>query len=417
MLWFYGGALSSGSIRSIDGSSLAANQDVIVVACNYRLGVFGFPGNLTGLPRDELNPGFRDQKMAMRWIQENIARFGGDPAKVTIFGESAGAVSVDSHLISELRDPPFWAAILESGGLHTFNRIALGVGVSVTGLGTGNKAGEPPLLTLAKYMNCSVEAAVSCLQTKPLTEIKSAVLSLNLLFAPVDDGGRTSVADTDSARRAGRTARVPVLIGSTFMEGGILPAKALQSKSLEQWARMIYPENATAAAAVVRAYAVGSAQTSTPDEAVKLLHSDFQFACTTTYDSNIISGIGIRESPHKGVCLRDGVLICTATWRYVFNASLASGPAAHGSEISFVFGDPQTGATNQALAAKIQAAWASFARNPTVGPGWTRYIPTTQSLADLGGEGSRDSITMIEPAVVDSRCNVFWDAYDPSRPR
>src|SRR5690242_4678651 len=102
MLWFYGGALSFGSINGVDGSSFAANQDVILVAPNYRLGVFGFPGNVSGLPPDELNPGFRDQKMVLRWVQENIASFGGDPTKVTIFGESAGAVSVDSHLMSEL---------------------------------------------------------------------------------------------------------------------------------------------------------------------------------------------------------------------------------------------------------------------------------------------------------------------------
>ncbi|KAH6617503.1 Alpha/Beta hydrolase protein, partial [Chaetomium tenue] len=400
MLWFYGGALSFGSIRDVDGSSFAANQDIILVACNYRLGAFGFPGNVSGLPPDELNPGFRDQKMALKWIQENIARFGGDPTKVTIFGESAGAVSVDSHLISELDDhPPFRAAILQSGGLHTFNRIALGVGVSVTGLGTGNKPGEAPFLTLAKHMNCSEEDAVSCLQSKPLASVKSAVLTLNLLFAPVDDGAKTSVADTDSARRAGRTAKVPVLIGSTFMEGNIFPAGALQQKTAEGWAEVIYPDNSTAAAAVAAAYAVGSSwQAGTPDEAVRLLHSDFQFACTTTYDSNIMASIGIP------------------TWRYLFNASLPNGLASHGSEIGFVFGSPQSTPANQALGAKIQGAWAGFAKNPSSGPGWVKYTPDTPSLADLGGEGDRASITVIDPVVVDSRCSVFWDAYDPSRP-
>ncbi|KAL2194978.1 Alpha/Beta hydrolase protein [Corynascus similis CBS 632.67] len=401
MLWFYGGALSFGSIRDVDGSSLAANQDIILVACNYRLGVFGFPGNISGLAPDELNPGFRDQKMALRWIQENISHFGGDPTKVTIFGESAGAVSVDSHLMSELGEqPPFRAAILQSGGLHTFNRIALGIGVSVTGLGMGNVPGEAPFLTLAKYMNCSVESAVRCLRAQPLASLKSAVSSLNLLFAPVDDGGRTSVADSDSARRAGRTARVPVLIGSTFMEGNIFPPQALQSKSLEEWTDVIYPDNATAAAAVAHAYAVGTSwQAQTPDAAVRLLHSDFHFACTTTYDSNMISSIDIP------------------TWRYMFNASLPNGLASHGSEISFVFGDSQDTPANKVLSKKIQAAWADFAKNPSSGPGWPTYSPSEPSLANLGGEGARDSITMIDPDVVDWRCGVFWDAYDPNRPK
>ena len=100
----------------------------------------------------------------------------------------------------------------------------------------------------------------------------------------------------------------------------------------------------------------------------------------------------------------------------MFNASLPSGPASHGSEISFVFGEPQTSAANQALSAKIQAAWAGFAKDPASGPGWPRYAPTSSSRADVGGEGNRVAITMISPDVVDSRCSVFWDAYDPNRP-
>ncbi|KAH6634712.1 Alpha/Beta hydrolase protein [Chaetomium sp. MPI-SDFR-AT-0129] len=413
LLWFYGGALAFGSILPTSGTSLAANQDIILVACNYRLGVFGFPGSASlGLPSNELNPGFRDQKMALRWIRENIEQFGGDPGKVTIFGESAGGVSVDSQLLSYWQDDgeggegegeetekvPFRGAVLQSGGLHTFNRIALGVGVEVTGMGTGNREGEEPFVTLAKSLGCGEGDVVACVQGKEVEEVKNAVLDLNLLFAPVDDGGQTSVGDSDSARRAGRTVKVPVLIGSTFFEGGIFSDAALQATSLAEWADVIYPDNATAAKAVVEAYAVGSSwDVATEEEAVKLLHSDFQFACTTTYDADMIAGIDIP------------------TWRYVFNASLPNGLASHGSEISFVFGDPQSTPGNEALSAKIQKAWADFAKDPSAGPGWEQYVTGTKSLADLGGEGDRKSITLVDPEAVDSRCSVFWQAYDPAR--
>ena len=111
------------------------------------------------------------------------------------------------------------------------------------------------------------------------------------------------------------------------------------------------------------------------------------------------------------------LILQLATWRYLFNASLPSGLASHGSEIGFVFGSPQNTPENRALSAKIQGAWADFAKNPSSGPGWTKYTPDTPSLADLGGEGDRASITVIDPMVVDSRCSVFWDAYDPSRPK
>jgi carboxylesterase type B len=294
MLWFYGGALQTGSISSFDGSSFAANQDIILVASQYRLGVFGFPGNVSGLPPDELNAGFRDQKMALRWIQENIASFGGDPKRVTIFGESAGAVSVDAQLVSELVNPPFHAAILQSGGLHTFNRVALGVGTAVTGLGTGNKKDEPPFLTLAKNLSCTGTDYVACVRQKPAMTVKSAVLGLNIMFPPVDDGQQTSVFDSDSARRAGRTAKVPILIGSTFQEGNIFPASNLASKSLNEWSKLIYPNSTADQNAVNTAYAVGSSpETMTSTDAIRQLQSDFQFACITTYDSNIISSMNI----------------------------------------------------------------------------------------------------------------------------
>ena len=90
--------------------------------------------------------------------------------------------------------------------------------------------------------------------------------------------------------------------------------------------------------------------------------------------------------------------------------------AGHGSDVGFVFGSQaQSTTANQQLSYKVQTAWASFAKNPAAGPGWPRYRSTLLSLADLGGQGARDSITMIDPQVVDSRCSVFSDAYDPTR--
>src|ERR1700759_5032385 len=93
---------------------MAANQDVIVVAINYRTNIYGFPGS-PHLPFTENNLGFLDQRLALDWVQRNIHAFGGDPDKVTIFGESAGAASVDELLTTMPTNPPFRAAIMESG--------------------------------------------------------------------------------------------------------------------------------------------------------------------------------------------------------------------------------------------------------------------------------------------------------------
>jgi len=104
MLWIYGGAFALGDgyqFGMYDGDYIVSTRPVLIVTINYRLGPFGFlklDGGLDG------NQGLLDQRMAMRWVQRNIAAFGGDPNKVTIFGESAGGMSVAVHLVS----PPSW---------------------------------------------------------------------------------------------------------------------------------------------------------------------------------------------------------------------------------------------------------------------------------------------------------------------
>jgi carboxylesterase type B len=117
MLWIYGGGFSSGSIKSYDATALAAAEDVIVVMGNYRLGMLGFLSSEWSFAESGTtgNWGLLDQKVVMQWVQENIAAFGGDPTSVTIFGESAGAFSVLSHLVSEGSAGLFSGAIIQSG--------------------------------------------------------------------------------------------------------------------------------------------------------------------------------------------------------------------------------------------------------------------------------------------------------------
>uniref|UniRef100_A0A2K5WAF4 Carboxylic ester hydrolase n=1 Tax=Macaca fascicularis TaxID=9541 RepID=A0A2K5WAF4_MACFA len=113
LVWFPGGAFKTGSASIFDGSALAAYEDVLVVVIQYRLGIFGFfttwdqhvPGNWA----------FKDQVAALSWVQKNIEFFGGDPSSVTIFGESAGAISVSSLILSPMAEGLFHKAIMESG--------------------------------------------------------------------------------------------------------------------------------------------------------------------------------------------------------------------------------------------------------------------------------------------------------------
>ena len=113
MVFLYGGSFVDGNTSNplFDGRHLASVGDVVVVTLNYRMGALGFLAGIDGLKG---NYGLMDQRLAMEWVRVNIARFGGDPDKVTLFGQSAGAMSVGLHLISPASQPLFDAAIIES---------------------------------------------------------------------------------------------------------------------------------------------------------------------------------------------------------------------------------------------------------------------------------------------------------------
>src|SRR6185312_11253084 len=123
MVWIHGGAFvtGAGSLGTYNGRLLAARGDVVVVTINYRLGALGFlnlhdasSGKLPGSGSE----GLSDQVMALRWVQDNIAAFGGDPDNVTVFGESAGAMSIGALLAMPSARGLFHRAILQSGAAH-----------------------------------------------------------------------------------------------------------------------------------------------------------------------------------------------------------------------------------------------------------------------------------------------------------
>jgi len=128
MVWIHGGALVHGNTAQYPGDALA-NQGVVVVSMNYRMGRLGFfahpaltketPGDPTG------NYGYLDQLAALQWVQRNIAAFGGDAKKVTLFGESAGGGSVMAHMVSRLSRDLFHRAILQSPGVPTARKTVL----------------------------------------------------------------------------------------------------------------------------------------------------------------------------------------------------------------------------------------------------------------------------------------------------
>ncbi len=115
MVWIHGGSFTGGSGKIYDGQWLVARGDIIVVTINYRLGTLGFLAHpALGPPGDVGNYGLEDQQAALRWVRDNIANFGGDPAKVTLAGQSAGGMSVCDHLVAPGSKGLFRAAIIQS---------------------------------------------------------------------------------------------------------------------------------------------------------------------------------------------------------------------------------------------------------------------------------------------------------------
>jgi para-nitrobenzyl esterase len=128
MVWIHGGGNTIGTGNTYNGSHLAGSQKVVVVTINYRLGVLGWlshPALREGAANAadaSGNYGVLDMIEALRWVQKNIAAFGGDPANVTVFGESAGGHDVFALLASPLAKGLFQRAIVQSGSLRTSSR-------------------------------------------------------------------------------------------------------------------------------------------------------------------------------------------------------------------------------------------------------------------------------------------------------
>uniref|UniRef100_A0AC11DJ77 Carboxylesterase 2 n=1 Tax=Ovis aries TaxID=9940 RepID=A0AC11DJ77_SHEEP len=166
MVWIHGGALVLGMASMYDGSALAAFEDVVVVVIQYRLGLLGFFS--TGDKHATGNWGYLDQVAALRWVQQNIAYFGGDPGRVTIFGESAGGISVSLHVISPMSQGLFHGAIMESG-------VALLPGFTVNSSDKVSKL----VANLSACGQVDSEALVDCLRHKNEEEVLAINKTMN----------------------------------------------------------------------------------------------------------------------------------------------------------------------------------------------------------------------------------------------
>jgi len=203
LVWIYGGGWTGGSNQDVNPRRFVQETNSIVVTINYRVGALGFL-NLPQLrqenPNGPGNYGLLDQQAALRWVQANISRFGGNSHDVTIAGQSAGATSVYAQLASPTAKGLFSRAIIMSCSCRM----------------DSPQAAEQASLAFVKQVGCSTDPDVlGCLRRKPTADILAAQQTAGLR---VSTGGASFPVDPLTAIRAGNFNRVPVLIGQVVNE-------------------------------------------------------------------------------------------------------------------------------------------------------------------------------------------------------
>jgi len=217
MVWIHGGAFvnGTGAIPWYDGANFVRHGDVVVVSINYRLGALGWLhlGHLDPAYMTSGNNGLLDQIAALRWVRDNIAGFGGDPDNVTVFGESAGGMSIGTLLGTPSAAGLFAKAIPQSGAAHNVTSADDAAAVTeafITELGGGGLdavLGAPPERLLEAQQTVSLAMTTGKLK-------KRASSASGLPFGPVIDGA-VLPRHPYEAIRDGSAASVPVLLGTT----------------------------------------------------------------------------------------------------------------------------------------------------------------------------------------------------------
>jgi para-nitrobenzyl esterase len=365
MVWLHGGAFTngSGSLPLYDGAAFA-RDGVVLVTVNYRLGDEGW----LHLPGTAPNRGLLDQIAALAWVQENIAAFGGDPGRVTVFGQSAGAMSIGALLAAPLAEGLFHRAILQSGAAqHTLSqrsadlvcdRLAETLGIEPTLAELGALPGDA-LLKAGQRLRAALNA-----DPDPARWGEAAH---NLLpFAPVVDG-EVLPKDPLEAVRAGAAAGIDLLIGTTTEEFrlylvptglvDVLPEPFLQLAAARYG---LSPE-------ALDAYRADHPDAS-PGDLASALTSDWFYR---------IPAIRLAEA-HQG---------SSYLYEFAWRSPACDGRlgACHAVELPFVFDQLNADEAAaligprppQQLADTVHHAWTAFATTGT--PGWAPYRPADRT--------------------------------------
>ena len=388
LLWLHGGGflVGSGSTPLYNGARLARRGDAVVVTINYRLGAIGFSNLSTLFPRelpDSSNLGVRDQIAALEWVRENIARFGGDPNNVTVFGQSAGGMSVGALLGAPRARALFHRAICMSGAAdHVLSR---GAAEAVAERLFHNLGGASLSHALLGRIPMS-----ALLAAQHQTMLELADLNTLMCFLPSVDGELIPEQPLD-AIADGAAAHIPILTGATLEEWklfGLLDSGAFTETLLGERFEMAlraFPEAPPLATAIAQyRRALGDRRAA---DSARWVWQAFQSARVFHHPSTRLA-----EAQHAGGGAAYSYLV---TWRAPAVPRVLG--ACHAIDIPFVFGLtahplmlPLAGLSPRAgrLSRRMMDAWANFARTGEPGharlPHWPSYTPDERATMMLG---------------------------------
>lgn len=418
MVWIYGGGFYGGTstLDLYDGRLFAATNDIIVVSMQYRVGALGFM--YLGHASAPGNVGLVDQQLALQWIYNHIADFGGDKHQVTLFGESAGAVSVSLHLVSPLTQKLFKYAIMQSGSA-----------LCRWGVESKTRAKERSL-ALAERVGCKevgvdkpVNEIIACMQDGDPTEITDKMWTLQddyNLITPI----LTTIDDyylrehPSSSVKRGKFKRTNILLGSNKDEGSYFLVYGIpklffmrQNQTLEREEYLSVIE------------AMARSNENTLADAV-----DFEYAVPQEF------GHKARYRDILDDVVGDSEFICPVV-DFGYNYALHNNPVymyqfihtttgnpwprwmgvMHGYEIDHVFGLPLNGTYNytnseKQLSRRMMEYWTNFAKTGSPSRTESEWLPYTSDEKHYMVLDTNRPV--MKQGLRDRQCK-FWGSYMP----